>query len=58
MKQERSRWQRTQAAPAICQQGSEALTPEAPEVLNVSNTRGVNLEVDPSSVELSDETAG
>lgn len=58
MKQERSKWQRTQVAPAICQQGSEALTPEAPEVLDASNTRGMSLEVNPLSAELSDETAG
>ena len=38
--------------------GAEALTPEAPEVLNATNARGVCLEVDPSSAQLSDETAG
>ena len=38
--------------------GAEALPPEAPEVLNATNARGVCLEVDPSSAELSDETAG
>lgn len=42
--------------PANGQQRTEVRGPTAMEELNLDNNHGVNLEVDPSPVELSDET--